>query len=153
MEERHIDQIPQGEQQEIRQIYQAKGFDGDLLERIVEVITNDRQRWINTMLTEEWGLQLQPPSPWRSGASTFVAFILAGLIPLAPALLSPAKQASTTFVISSLLTGVAFFGIGLIRGLVVEDRPLIAGLETLLIGGTAASVAYVVGLMLQGIAG
>ena len=55
MEETHIERVPEGEREEIRQIFRGKGFDGDVLERIVAVITADRKRWINPMLTEEWG--------------------------------------------------------------------------------------------------
>ena len=152
MEEMHIDRIPQGEREEIRQIYLAKGFSGELLDHIVQVITEDRQRWIDTMLTEEWGLQLNPPSPWRAGLATFTAFLLAGMIPLLPTFLMPAGAATQTFVASSVLTGAAFFVIGLIRGYVSDRRPWVAGFETLLIGGSAALVAYVVGRMLQGLA-
>jgi vacuolar iron transporter family protein len=63
MEETHIDPIPEGEREKIRQIFQGKGFEGQVLESIVQVITEDRQRWVDTMLTEEWGLRLQPPRP------------------------------------------------------------------------------------------
>src|SRR5690606_26284375 len=84
VEERHIDKIPQGEREEIRQIFAAKGFDGTLLDDIVEVITADRTRWVDTMLAEEWGLQLQLESPHRAALITFVSFVLAGLVPLAP---------------------------------------------------------------------
>lgn len=150
LEEMHIDQIPKGEQEEIRQIYKAKGFEGDILERIVEVITEDRQRWVNTMLTEEWRLPLETPSPWRAGLATLAAFILAGLVPLLPTLLFRSEAAADFFVISAVLTGVTFFSIGVVRGRVLDGRPLTSGLETLLIGGLAATIAYVVGRFLHG---
>jgi VIT1/CCC1 family predicted Fe2+/Mn2+ transporter len=153
LEETHIDRIPDGEREEIRQIFRGKGFEGDVLERIVRVITDDRQRWVNTMLTDEWGLQLQPPSPWRAAAATLLAFVSAGLIPLVPMAVLMHRQASECFVASSLLTGVTFFGIGVIRGRVVDQRPLASGVETLLIGGSAALVAFLVGWFLQGVAG
>jgi vacuolar iron transporter family protein len=149
MEESHIDHIPEGEREEVRQIYRAKGFDGPTLEQIVQVISEDRQRWIDTMLTEEWGLPLKPPSPWRAGLATFAAFVLAGLVPLAPTIFSLHREASASFATSSVLTGVTFFIIGFIRGKVVDRRPLAAGFETLFIGGTAAVAAFAVGRLLE----
>jgi VIT1/CCC1 family predicted Fe2+/Mn2+ transporter len=153
MEEMHIDQIPQGEREEIRQIYSAKGFSGEVLDHIVQVITDDRKRWVDTMLTEEWGLQLQPPSPWRAGLATLAAFVVAGLVPLLPTMLLLSQQAAQTFVASSVLTACAFFAIGVIRGRIVDRPPLTSGLETLSIGGAAALLAFAVGRALQGLAG
>ena len=152
IEETHIDQVPDGEREEVRQIYRSKGFEGDTLEQIVRVITEDRQQWVNTMLAEEWGLQLDPPSPWRAGLATLVAFILAGLAPLVPTMLWMGKHANETFASSSLLTGITFFAIGVVRGRVVDRRPLAAGFETLLIGGSAAILAFFVGRLLERLA-
>jgi vacuolar iron transporter family protein len=152
LEETHIERIPDGEREEIRQIFRGKGFDGEMLERIVKVITDDRQRWVNTMLTDEWGLQLQPPSPWRAALATLSAFVLAGLVPLAPMVVLMHGQAEESFAISAILTGATFFAIGIVRGRVVDQRPLASGFETLLIGGSAAFVAFFVGWLLQGLA-
>jgi VIT1/CCC1 family predicted Fe2+/Mn2+ transporter len=152
MEEWHIEHIPEGEREEIRQIFRGKGFDGEMLERVVQVITDDRQQWVNTMLTEEWGLQLQPPSPWRAALMTFTAFVIAGMVPLLPLLILLNRRAGESFLISTFLTGITFFVIGLVRGRVVDRRPLAAALETLFIGGSAAAIAYVVGKLLQRLA-
>ena len=151
MEEMHIERIPEGEREEIRQIFEAKGFDGDLLEAVVKVITNDRELWIDTMLTEELGLQLDPPTPWRAGATTMVAFVAAGLVPLLPLFFTTSGLAHDSFFFSAALTAVTFFGIGWWRGRVVDDKPLVAGIETVFIGGAAASLAYAVGCFLQGL--
>jgi len=62
-EENEIQLIPEGEREEIRQIYAAKGFDGELLEQVVEVITSNEQVWVDTMLLEEHGLLLDGPEP------------------------------------------------------------------------------------------
>lgn len=149
IEEQHIDAIPEGEREEVRQIFAAKGFEGETLAKIVQVITEDRQRWVNTMLTEEWGLRLETPSPWRAGLVTFIAFILAGLIPLIPAIVNLQGHADITFIYSSILTGITFFGIGVIRGRVIDGRPFISGIETFCIGSGAALLAYLVGVVLE----
>jgi VIT1/CCC1 family predicted Fe2+/Mn2+ transporter len=152
MEEAHIDRIPEGEREEIRQIFRGKGFDGEILERIVKVITEDRQQWVDTMLTEEWGLQLQPPSPWRAGLATMAAFVLAGLVPLLPLLFMLQRSAGDSFAASCVFTGLAFLVIGLIRGRTADEHPVKASVETLFVGGSAAVVAYFVGWLLEGLA-
>lgn len=152
-EEQHIEAIPDGEREEVRQIFAAKGFEGDVLEKIVEVITHDRHQWVNTMLTEEWGLRLETPSPWKAGFTTFVAFLLAGMIPLIPAVINLRGHAEVTFFYSSILTGITFFIIGVIRGRVLDGRPLAAGFETFCIGSGAAAMAYIVGVLLENMVG
>lgn len=152
LERNHIRAIPDGEREEIRQIFAAKGFEGEVLERIVETITSDRELWVNTMLAEEWKLSLHPPSPWRSGWATFAAFILAGAIPLLPALIWLRHDAEMTFVYSSVLTLFAFFLVGYARGRVVQGSPWYNALETVGVGGAAAAVAYLVGRLLEHLA-
>ena len=147
-EEHHIEQIPEGEREEVRQIFARKGFEGGVLEKIVEVITQDRQLWIRTMLTEELGLQIEGPHPMRAALATFGAFLLVGLIPLIPFLI-PGLTLDHTFVASALATAFAFFGVGLVKGLVLDRSPFRSGLETLLTGGAAAMLAYLVGAWLR----
>jgi len=151
LEEMHIDTIPEGEREEIRQIYTAKGFEGELLEQVVNVITADRRLWVDTMLTEEFGLQLEPPQPWRAGLTTMVAFVLTGAVPLLPLAFALRGSAHDSFPIAACLTAVAFFGIGVLRGRAVDERPFLSGLETMLIGGAAAGLAYAVGTFLEGL--
>jgi VIT1/CCC1 family predicted Fe2+/Mn2+ transporter len=61
-------------------------------------------------------------------------------------------RASESFVFSSLLTGATFLGIGILQGRVAGRRTLVAGLETLALGGAAASVAFIVGRLLERLA-
>jgi VIT1/CCC1 family predicted Fe2+/Mn2+ transporter len=57
-EEAEIETTPEAERQEIRDIYATKGFSGELLERVVDTITGNRESWLTTMMNEE--LHLQP---------------------------------------------------------------------------------------------
>lgn len=153
LEEVHIEKNPEGEREEVRQIFKAKGFEGEVLENIIDTITENQDQWINTMLTDEYGLQLEPSSPVRAGMTTFVAFILAGVVPIVPLLFSSWIAPQTTFLLSAIATGLTFLGIGLFKGRVVH-RPMIpSALETLLVGGGAASLAYLMGVWLKGFAG
>ena len=148
IEELHIEHHPAGEREEIRQIFAAKGFEGDLLDQIVEVITQNREQWVNTMVTEEFGLRIEHPQPLKAGLATFVAFVLAGAVPLLPLVVAPwfaELPMVTTFRISALATGATFFLIGVAKGFVVDRSAWRSGLETLGIGAVAAALAYVVG--------
>lgn len=144
-EAEQIRDVPDGEREEIRQIYAAKGFSGDDLERAVEILTEDRSRWIKTMLFEEYGLTENMRKPWLAAVSTFVAFGMCGVVPLIPFMLGwPAGMA-----ISIVLTALAFFVIGTFKSIWSMQSWVRSGLETVLIGMCAASVAFGVGLLLR----
>ena len=145
IEYRHIDVAPEGEREEVRQIFAAKGFAGADLERVVELITSDRDRWVRTMLTEEYGLPLQPRSAWMAAISTFSAFAICGLIPLLPFLVAQPHS----FAVSIVLTAIVFFVIGSIKSRWSTVSWWRSGLSTLLVGGAAATLAYAVGIALR----
>ncbi len=153
-EEDHIAIIPDGEREEIRQIFAAKGFSGEELEKIVKVITSDDNQWINTMLKEELGMTLQGPSCIRAALTTFVAFAFVGFIPLIAFIahwIFPQLQYNP-FLISTILTGLAFFGIGAMKAQFVGHKWYWSGIETFVVGSIAAFLAYLVGILLRNIA-
>lgn len=151
VEEAHIEKIPEGEREEIYQIYKRKGFQEPVLSNIVEVITKDRKLWIDTMVTEEFGLQLESPNPYKAGMVTFLAFVFVGAIPLIPFLFTQILEPKQTFFTSIVLTAAAFFGIGILKGKVLRHSLIRSGLETLLVGSGAACLAYAVGHWLRGL--
>ncbi len=154
IEETHIDAIPHGEKEEIREIFRRKGFRAELLEQVVNVVTGDRELWIETMLKEEWRLSLHAPSPVKAAFVTFAAFFLLGFIPLLPFTLFYSLEGYDLlrFVASGVLTAITFFGIGALKSRYVAGHWLRSGAETLLMGGGAACVAYGVGVLLAGMA-
>jgi VIT1/CCC1 family predicted Fe2+/Mn2+ transporter len=151
-EEQHVQQIPEGEREEIRQVFANKGFSGETLETVVEVITSDRKLWVDTMLTEELGLEIEGPDPLRAGLATFVTFIVVGIVPLIPFTI-PDITLDTRFAASAIVTGVALFGVGMAKGLLLGQRSIRSGIETLLTGGGAATLAYIVGAWLRSVFG
>jgi VIT1/CCC1 family predicted Fe2+/Mn2+ transporter len=145
IEHRHIELNPDGEREEVRQIFAAKGFAGADLERVVELITSDRERWVRTMLTEEYGLPREARSAWKAALTTFSAFVICGLAPLIPFLIHVSKPVTY----SILITAAVFFAIGSVKSRWSTVPWWRSGLMTLTIGGIAAGLSYAVGLLLK----
>ncbi len=143
MERKHIKLAPSGEREEIRQIFLRKGFTGDDLERIVEVITSDEDRWATTMAVEEYGLSPAAKSPIIAALSTSAAFVLCGLAPLLSYL------SAYSFAMCVVATGLVFFVIGAVKSRWSPAGWLLSGMETLGIGMSAAGISYVIGYGLK----
>ena len=147
-EEWEIDNLEEQEIEEIRDIYRKKGFKDQLLEDVVRIITSRRKVWIDTMMKEELGLIENEKNPLDSSISTFVGFNLIGLIPLIPFMvfmILGIELNSEAFMYSIASVIAAFFLVGMIKGKIVKKSMLHSGINTLIIGGVAAFVAYLVG--------
>jgi VIT1/CCC1 family predicted Fe2+/Mn2+ transporter len=137
---------------EIREIYAAKGFEGELLDQVVETITADKERWVDIMMKEELGMSPESKSPLAMGGVTFVSFIVFGFLPLLIYVLDYSFDLEVNlFLISSVLTGLVFCLIGYLKGLVNQTNIIRSMLETLFLGGAAAVLAYFVGDILEGL--
>ncbi|MGB3851976.1 MAG: VIT1/CCC1 transporter family protein [Tunicatimonas sp.] len=146
-----VEHLPEEERAEIRDIYRKMGFEGTLLEQVTNQITANRNRWVDVMMKDELGMVEEPRSSLAIGGATFVSFIVVGLIPL---LIYVYDYASGTvspraFLIASALTSLAFMVIGWMKATVTQTSRVRAVLETLLLGGTAATLAYWVGDVLE----
>jgi VIT1/CCC1 family predicted Fe2+/Mn2+ transporter len=139
VERRHIAAVPDGEREEIRQIFAGKGFSGDALELIVARITSDDALWAKTMVVEEYGLAPTPRSPALAALSTFAAFVLCGLVPLVTFL------GAGGLVPCGIATGLVFFAIGAIKSRWSLTTWWRSGIATFLIGMSAAALAFLVG--------
>ncbi len=82
-------------------------------------------------------------NPLVGALITFVAFVIAGALPLLPFLVFGAE--SNVFFISAVSAGVAFFIVGSARALVIPKHPFIAGMEMLAVGAIASGIAYAIG--------
>lgn len=148
-----VEHMPEEERQEVRDIYAAKGFRGNELDRVVEVLTADKNVWVNEMMVGEHGLVAEDDekNAIKNASVTFIAFVIAGAVPLLPYALGLAG--SYAFLLSTLSAGVALFAVGSLRTKVTERTWWLAGLEMLAVGGIAAAVAYGVGALLSHVIG
>lgn len=146
MEYWEVEHMPEAEKEEIREIYQAKGFRGDLLEQVVRVIIADKKVWVEEMMKDELGILKDERSPFKIGATTYFSFILIGIIPLSIYLYDFLFGFSgDRFLVTCFLTGIGFMIIGWLKSFMTQTSIWRGVLETVLLGLLAAAVAYFVG--------
>ncbi|WP_299692146.1 VIT1/CCC1 transporter family protein [uncultured Tateyamaria sp.] len=141
IEERHIANHPEGEREELRQILALRGLSGSLLDQATDAIAQSKDKWIGLMLTDEYGLTRNDPHPVRAALATFLAFLMAGAVPLIPFVFGLPNP----FVLSVCATLLTFFLIGAGKSRWSLSKWWRSGAETLCIGGMAALLAYGVG--------
>src|SRR5213593_4628363 len=81
-EVREIQDLPDVERQEIRDIYRGRGFEGDALEMVVETITSNPRVWLRVMMQEELGLSQGFAEPLGAAATVAMAFLVGGAVPV-----------------------------------------------------------------------
>jgi len=142
-----VEHLPEKEREEVKEIYAAKGFEGELLEKVVDVITANKKRWVDVMMKEELGMIKEEKSPIKMGAVTFISFIVVGFIPLLVYVLDylSSTKIEQPFLIAILLTSAAFMLIGWLKSSVNQTNPFRSIIETLMLGAFAAGLSFLVG--------
>ena len=146
-----VENLREKEVQEIREIYAAKGFQGELLEQVVGVITADKDVWVDTMMKEELEMVKSDKTPYKTAGMTFISFLIVGAVPLLSYVFvgsGPSIQ-KDLFLYSCILTGVALAIVGSFKSFVTEKNIFVGIFETLFLGGIAATLAYFVGDVLE----
>jgi VIT1/CCC1 family predicted Fe2+/Mn2+ transporter len=149
-ERAEIDATPEVERQEIRDIYAAKGFAGDLLDRVVDTITANRETWVSTMMREE--LQLNPIETadiLRTSVVITIATLIGHLIPLMPFLWLPEGGA---LIVAIAASGVVLFAVGAYSAITLVGDWRMMGLKMVVIGLGAATIGYFVGRLFNAVA-
>jgi vacuolar iron transporter family protein len=136
---------PQVEREEIRRIYRDRGFEGDLLERVVDKITSNPRVWLKVMMTEELGLSSQFGRPVGAAAVVFAAFLIGGSIPILPFLWSEGIGA---LVLAFGLTAAALLLAGGIRSRFTGEVPVKAGLELVAMAAIGVGAALLIGRLI-----
>jgi vacuolar iron transporter family protein len=133
---------PEVEREEIREIYRERGFEGELLERVVATITSNPRVWLKVMMSEELGLSAHFGRPMAAAGVVFVSFLAGGIVPVAPFLVAGGALA----LLSAFgVTAVALLAAGAFRSRFTGERPLAAGLELVAMAAVGVGVAYGIG--------
>ncbi|OGO35061.1 MAG: hypothetical protein A2W35_20205 [Chloroflexi bacterium RBG_16_57_11] len=150
-----VEHFPEGEQAELYEVYRQRGYNKDEARQMVEIQSQEPGRWVKAMMVDELGMLEDERNPLANGLATFIAFVIAGTVPLLVyliGLLVPIP-ANIAFLASLILSGIALFALGAAKVLVTRLNPIRSGIEMLAVGGLAAGVAYLVGALLKGLGG
>ncbi len=146
-EYRHIKEVPHLERDEVERIFIKKGFNGDILDRIVDTITANQDIWVAVMMAEEH--QLRPTDrsqAMRVAVVVGVAALVGSLIPLVPFIIFPV---GLSILVSIFITALVLFVVGAYKARITVGRPWKSGLEMAAIGTISALIGYGVGALLK----
>jgi len=151
-EQREIEELPDVETEEVRQIFRDKGLYGEVLERVVKEITSDKKVWVDVMMRDE--LHLTPVSGTRAVRRAFVtgfSTLIGSLIPLVPFLFVPLFGISVTAatIMAVPLCALVLFGVGAYKALTLVGDWRISGLQMTIIGMVSAAAGYGIGRLLH----
>lgn len=146
LERAELAEYPAEEAEELALIYAARGMAKDEARALARRTIADPERALDTLAREELGLNPEDlGSPWGAALSSFFAFALGALVPLAPFLLSRGSAALAAAIGG---TAVALFCVGGVISLFTGRSAWRDGLRMLVIGGGAGAVTYFVGKLL-----
>jgi VIT1/CCC1 family predicted Fe2+/Mn2+ transporter len=146
-EYRHVRMVPAVERDEIREIYRQKGFEGEILDQIVDKITADEDIWVGVMMAEEH--QLTPTNrrdAIRTALIVGAAAIVGSLLPLLP---FPFLSVSASIWTSLVLSAGTMFAVGVYKARTTVGSPGKSGFEMAAIGTVSALAGYLVGYLLK----
>jgi vacuolar iron transporter family protein len=140
-EVREVKEIPEEEKREVRDVFLQYGLTESEIAPILTRFEAQPSKWVDFMMRFELGIEKpEPGRALRSGLTIGGSYLLGGLIPLVPYMVD--HESSNALVYSSAVTLVALFVFGYAKGKFTGLKPLKAALQTLFVGGIAASVAF-----------
>ncbi|MBS0521153.1 MAG: VIT1/CCC1 transporter family protein [Proteobacteria bacterium] len=138
-----VQHLAERERREVADIFTGYGLSGPQLDSVVDAIAADPDRWVDFMMRHELGLEA--PDPRRAPLSALTiggSYLVGGLVPLAAYFFTP--DAHRALMASIAVTGVALLAFGAVKAKLTAVPVMRGALETLLVGGLAAAVAFAV---------
>ncbi len=148
-EEREIEEMPAEERAEVLSIFRGYGLSADHAQLVTDELVKDKRRWIDFMMRFELGLER--PDRRRAPISALTigfSYVIGGLIPLVPYMLVP--DARRGLYISSVVTALALFAFGAGKGQMTGVSWIKSAFQTVVIGGIAAAVAFLIARWVSG---
>lgn len=148
---------PEKEKMSLIQGYRQQGYPEEDAQHLAEIISRDPGRWVSTSMAKKLLLLPQKRKPVLEGLAAFIAFAVAGAIPLliyfADLLLPFSLSATAAFLWAMALSAGALFGLGAAKVFVTRGNALRSGIQMLVVGSLAGLVAFAVGTFLKNLVG
>lgn len=136
-----IETKPEMERKEVRDVFVAYGLEGEMLEKVVDKIAEDKDRWVEFMMKFELGLEKPDKNRARNSAFTIGgSYILGGLIPLCPYFFTETPADALIFSVEITLAALLVFGY--FKSKITGQNPILGALKVSSIGAVAAGAAY-----------
>jgi len=136
-----IETVPDVEKEEVAEVFRGYGLSEEQITPLVETMSHNHEQWVNFMMRFELGLETpESPRARQSAMTIALSYIAGGLIPLAPYILL--KDLHTALLVSVVVTMMALFLFGFVKGRFTGLNPLKSGTQTILVGGLAAAAAF-----------
>jgi VIT1/CCC1 family predicted Fe2+/Mn2+ transporter len=142
-EESETEDMPEKEAAEVAGVLRSYGLEEDKVATVVNSIRADKKRWVDFMMRFELGLEEPDPKRARNSALTIaLSYIAGGLVPLAPYFLF--RSVHSALMGSVVVTLLALLVFGYIKGIFTTSRPFRSAWQTVIVGGLAATAAFVI---------
>ncbi|HEY3249025.1 MAG TPA: VIT1/CCC1 transporter family protein [bacterium] len=146
-EAREVVEKAEAETQEVSSVFESYGLSTAQITPILDALQRQPEAWIDFMMRFELGLERPDPRrAYRSALTIGAAYVVGGIIPLAPYLLSATTGSALTASVS--VTAVALLLFGAVKARFTGTAPLRGALQTVLVGGLAAAAAFLLARLL-----
>ena len=140
-EVRETIELPHKEREEVADVFREFGMSEEHIKPVVDAISADQKRWVDFMMRFELGFEEPDPLRARNSAVTIaVSYILGGMVPLSSYML--VDDLASALLWSVVVTLIALFIFGYVKGKLTGVTPLRGGLQTVVIGGLASAAAF-----------
>jgi len=149
-ESKELKNNPKEEKQEEIEKYTKAGMSKKEAEKVVNVLIKHKNIFLKKHVTSELNFVYETESPLKNSLATFFSFLIFGFIPLSFYLLGFISESfiRSQFILSIVLTIIALAILGTFKSKITGKSKTASVIETIIIGGLAASAAYTIGLLL-----
>ena len=147
-EAREIIEKPEQERLEVEEVFRSYGLESEQIAPILKVFQEKPQQWVKFMMRFELGIE--EPEPQRALTSAVAiasAYVVGGLVPLAPYMMLP--DVKNGLVLSIIITLIALLIFGYVKGSFTGNTPIKSGVQTLVVGSLAAGAAFAIAKLIS----